>query len=78
MKINLKNLATFLKTSIRKQFILFRPGAYSEYLEYILKKQPKTTTEIKSLYYRIFNMTTDDSSKNQLSGLLDFIFNPAR
>jgi hypothetical protein len=43
-----------------------------------LKKQPKYTPEIKSLYYKIFNSTTDDYSKNQLSGLLDYIFNPNR
>lgn len=55
-----------------------RPGAYSEYLEYILKKQPAITQEIKSLYYKVFNSTTDDFSKNQISGLLDYLFNPSK
>lgn len=57
---------------------IFSPGAYSEYLEFLLKKQPPTTTEIKNLYYKILNNTTDDYSKNQLSGLLDLLFNPSR
>lgn len=54
------------------------PGAYGEYLEYLLKKQPMITPEIKNLYYKILNNTTDDYSKNQISGLLDFLFNPSR
>ena len=36
------------------------------------------TPEIKSQYYKIFNAINDDYSKNQISGLLDFIFNPKR
>ena len=47
-------------------------------MEYVLKKQPPINQEIKSLYYKVFNRTTDDYSKNQISGLLDYIFNPSR
>ena len=36
------------------------------------------TQEIKNLFYKIFNNTSDDFSKNQINGLLDFIFNPTR
>jgi DNA-directed RNA polymerase subunit F len=61
-----------------KILLIYRPGTYRTYLEYILKIQPKTSSEIKSLYYKILNKTQDDFIKGQINGLLDFIFNPKR
>lgn len=54
------------------------PNVFSEFLEYLLVIKLELTPEIKTQYYKIFNAITDDYSKNQISGLLDFIFNPKR
>lgn len=44
----------------------------------MLKTNVPTNPEIKSLFYKIFNSTSDDYSKSQISSLLDFMFNPTR
>lgn len=78
MKFNWTTLGLSSRNSTCNFCLYLSPGAYGEYLEYLLKKQPAITPEIKNLYYKILNNTTDDYSKNQISGLLDFLFNPSR
>jgi hypothetical protein len=44
----------------------------------VLKTQPKNNQEIKNLYYKILNNSSDDQLKGKISALLDFIYNPKR
>lgn len=73
-----RNWVLSSETSICRKYYYCRPNNFTGFLQYILKTQAVTNQEIKKYYYKIFNGISDDNFKNQVSGLLDFIFNASK